>query len=253
MKFSLYQFNPLWEDKKSNQQKIVDYLDKSNIESDVLIFPEMTLTGFTMRSKRFSESINGDTVSFFQSIARHYNLHVIAGFIEEENDKYFNTMIHVDRKGDIAAKYQKIHPFSFSGESRHYNAGARSVITKIDEVKAGLSICYDLRFPELFRQYGKKKVEVIINIANWPIVRIEHWQHLLKARAIENLSYMIGVNRIGKDKGNEYNGQSYIFGPLGQNILYLNDSDKIKTVEFDYNLVKQSRETFPFLDDIKLL
>ena len=253
MKFSLYQFNPLWEDKKGNQKKIADCLEKYNIDTDVLIFPEMTLTGFTMRSKRFAEPINGDSVNFFKFVAQENNFHIFAGIIEEQNGKYFNTLIHIDRKGEIAAKYQKIHPFSFSGESRHYNAGNNSVITKIDGLTAGLSICYDLRFPELFRQYGKNRVEVIINIANWPVVRIEHWKHLLKARAIENLSYMIGVNRIGKDKGNEYNGQSYIFGPLGQNILHLNDSEKIDSCDIDLSLVTTVRSRYPFLNDIKLI
>ena len=253
MKFSLYQFNPIWEDKKSNQQKIAEYLEKSNIETDVLVFPEMTLTGFTMRSKRFSESINGDSINFFQSIARDKNIHVFAGFIEEENRKYLNTLVHVNRKGEIAAKYQKIHPFSFSGENRHYNAGIGSVITIVDEIKIGLSICYDLRFPELFRQYGKNRVDVIINIANWPVQRIEHLQHLLKARAIENLCYVVGVNRVGKDKGNDYNGQSSIHGPLGENVLQFDDTEKIEFSDLDIKNVNQTREKFPFLDDIKLL
>jgi omega-amidase len=253
MKFSLYQFNPIWEDKKSNQQKIIEHLEKSNIDTDVLIFPEMTLTGFTMRSNRFSESINGESVNFFQSIANEKNMHIFAGLIEEENSNYFNTLIHVNRRGDIAAKYQKIHPFSFSGEDRHFSPGNDTVLSNVDEMKIGLSICYDLRFPELFRQYGKNRVDAIINIANWPIVRIEHFRHLLKARAIENLCYVIGVNRVGKDKGNEYNGQSSIYDPLGENILQIDDSEKIESSDLNIRKVKQAREKFPFLDDIKLI
>jgi len=253
MKFSLFQFNPIWEDKKGNQQKIIKYIDESDLSTDVLLFPEMTLTGFTMRSKRYSESINGETINFFRTIAQKNNMHIFAGFIEEENEKYYNTLFHINKKGDIENKYQKIHPFSFSGESRHYNAGTNLVITKIDGLQTGLSICYDLRFPELFRQYGKSRVDAIINIANWPVVRIEHWQHLLKSRAIENLCYVVGVNRVGRDKGNEYNGQSSVYGPMGENILKFGKSEDLKTLDIDITKVKKARENFPFLDDIKLL
>lgn len=253
MKISLYQFDPIWEDKKSNQQKITENLEKSNIDTDVLVFPEMTLTGFTMRSKKYSEPIKGESVNFFRSIAKEKNIHIFAGFIEEEKGNCFNTLIHVNRKGEIAAKYQKIHPFSFSGENRHYGAGNDAVITHVDEINIGLSICYDLRFPELFRQYGKNRVDAIINIANWPIMRIEHWKHLLKARAIENLCYIIGVNRVGNDKGNEYNGQSSIHGPLGENVLQFDDSEKLNSFDMDISTVKKTREKFPFLDDIKLI
>ena len=252
MKFSLYQFDPDWEDKKSNQQKIQAYMDKLNIDTDVLVLPEMTLTGFTMRSKRFCEPIDGRGVNFFQSIARKKRIHVFAGIIEEDKGIYFNTLIHVNRAGEILSKYQKIHPFSFSGENRHYSAGDKAVITKIDGAKVGLSICYDLRFPELFREYGKNRVDVIINIANWPVTRIEHWQHLLKARAIENLCYVIGVNRVGKDKGNQYNGQSSIHGPLGENVLQFDNVEKIESFDLDIRKVNETREKFPFLDDIRL-
>jgi len=253
MKISIYQFNPMWEDKKSNQRKIEDLLQKSKINSDVIIFPEMTLTGFTMRSKKFSESINGETSIFFQSLAKDKSMHIFAGLIEDINGKNYNSLIHINQSGQLEAKYQKIHPFSFSGENRHFESGGKPSITTIDKVKIGMSICYDLRFPELFRFYAKEKVDVIINIANWPVKRIEHWQHLLKARAIENLCFVIGVNRVGKDKGNEYNGQSSIYGPLGEKLLKINNVEKIESATLDFEIVKNTRQKFPFLDDIRLI
>jgi predicted amidohydrolase len=253
MHISLYQFNPIWEDKHHNQEKILKFLENSIIDTDVIIFPEMTLTGFTMRSKKFGESTSGEIINFFQSIAKAKKIHIFAGFIEAENGKYFNTLIHLNRNGDIAAKYQKIHPFSYSGENRHYYPGKEPIITLIGEIKIGLSICYDLRFPELFRYYGKEHVEAIINIANWPVQRIEHWRHLLKARAIENLCFMIGVNRVGRDKGNEYNGQSSVFGPMGENLLQINNVEILETIDINLEEVNTTRNNFPFLDDIKLL
>lgn len=253
MKISLFQFDPIWQDKKNNQQKIEEFLQKSNIDSDILIFPEMTLTGFTMRSKKYSEPITGVTTVFFQSLAKEKNIHIFAGLIENKNDKYYNSLIHLNRNGVLEAKYQKIHPFSFSGENRHYESGEKPVITTVNKIKIGLSICYDLRFPELFRYYAKQRVDAIINIANWPVQRIEHWQHLIKARAIENLCFMIGVNRVGTDKGNDYNGQSSIYGPLGENLLQMDDTEQIISINLDFANVKEVRNKFPFLDDIRLI
>lgn len=253
MKLSLYQFNPKWEDIKSNQQRIISTLDKANLNTDVLIFPELTQTGFTMRSKKFSETVGGETSQFFQSIALKYHIHVFSGFIENLNQKYYNSLVHVNRQGNIQTKYHKVHPFSFSGEDRHFFPGENPVIAKVDNVEVGLSICYDLRFPELYRYYGKSRVSLIINIANWPVQRIEHWHTLLKARSIENLCYIVGVNRTGKDKGNSYNGQSAIYDPLGKNILKFGKAEKIETVELNLDLVKQARQKFPFLEDIRLI
>jgi len=253
MKISLYQFSPLWEDKKGNQQKIIKLLENSNLDTDVLVFPEMTLTGFTMRSNRFSEQITGETTDFFQSLAKQYSIHIFTGFIEESNGNKVNSLIHVNREGGIEAKYHKIHPFSISGENRHYSPGNNPAITTVDGITFGMSICYDLRFPELYRLYGKKRVSVIINIANWPVPRIGHYVHLLKARAIENQCYAIGVNRVGTDKGNTYNGRSAVFDPLGEEIALMNDEEKILTTKIDTEYIEKVRKQLPFLDDIRLI
>ncbi|MFC2088118.1 nitrilase-related carbon-nitrogen hydrolase [Calditrichota bacterium] len=253
MNVSLFQYDPFWEDKKSNQQKIVELIQLSKIKTDVLVFPEMTLTGFTMRSKKYSESIDGETLKFFQEIAQKYNIHVFGGFVENVKGKFFNCLVHVDGTGKLQTKYHKIHPFSFSGENRHYSPGKNLVTTTIDDIEIGMSICYDLRFPELFRHYAKKRVTTIINIANWPVQRIEHWQNLLKSRAIENLCYMIGVNRVGKDKGNNYNGRSAVYGPFGEEIILMDNSEKIVTFELENQRVIDTREKFPFLNDIRII
>lgn len=253
MNISLYQFNPVWEDKKINQQRIAEYLLNLKLDTDVLIFPEMTLTGFTMRSKKYSETIDGETTQFFKTIAKKYNIHIFAGFIENVNEKYINSLIHVNRNGEVTNKYHKLHPFSFSGENRHYYSGNSPLIVQVDNLDIGLSICYDLRFPELYRYYGKNRVAAMINIANWPIERIEHWRHLLKARAIENLCYMIGVNRVGAHRNLEYNGRSGVYGPFGEKIVEMNNEEKITTIKIDEQIVNDTREKFPFLNDIKLI
>ena len=253
MKIGLVQYSPSWENKQGSKSSINQLLKVIDSTFSLLIFPELTLTGFTMRSKRFAETISGESVDYFASLASKFNTHIFAGIIEADGDKYFNTMIHLDNSGKLVTRYRKIHPFSFSGENRHYHSGDRSVITTIDGVKFGLSICYDLRFPELYRFYAKERVPIIIDIANWPQERIEHWSALLKARAIENQAYVIGINRVGKDKANSYPGRSAVFHPFGKELLSLNDKTMLKIVSVSIDEVTETRTKYPFLDDMKLV
>ncbi|MFA3781713.1 carbon-nitrogen family hydrolase [Melioribacteraceae bacterium 4301-Me] len=253
MKIGLVQYNPEWEDPSKNIIKIDRLLSEVNTKTDLLIFPEMTLTGFTMHAEKFAEEIDGISTRYFIQLAQKTKQHVFAGTIERSNSKFYNTLYHFDNNGIITAKYRKIHPFSYAKENIFYTAGSEVVITKIEQTKIGLSICYDLRFPELYRYYGKQKVEVIIVIANWPITRIEHWEILLKARAIENQCFVVGVNRVGNDPYYKYNGCSSVFDPLGNSILEAGEEEKIFTVDVDLKKVSEIRESLPFLNDVKLI
>jgi predicted amidohydrolase len=252
MKVSLVQFSPEWENPEVNTRKI-DELMGNQIDSDLLIFPELTLTGFTMNSHLFAEEIDGISIQYFIELARKNKINIIAGFIEKYENKLFNTAIHFDRSGLICARYRKIHPYSYAGEDKYYNDSREIVITKVDGKLVGLSICYDLRFPELFRFYAKKNVEIMVNIANWPEARIHHWTHFLKSRAIENLFYMAGCNRIGEDPQNIYTGNSAIYDPMGNNLVTAPDKEGIFTMEFDLDKVKEYRDKFGFIRDIRLI
>ena len=252
MKIGLLQYSPAWEDKNQNKQKI-NLLLKDSEKFDLLVLPELTLTGFTMNSQQFSEEINGETFKFFSELAVNYKTDIIGGMIEKDIDKHFNTLIHINRSGELHARYRKIHPFSYSEEDKFYDKGSEPVITEINGLQTGLTICYDLRFPELYRFYGKNRVDLIINIANWPDTRIEHWRTLLKARAIENQCYIIGVNRVGDDPKLHYNGFSSVFDPMGKELVSCEDEEKILTAEIDKDQVSKIRGKFPFLNDIKLI
>ncbi len=127
------------------------------------------------------------------------------------------------------------------------------IISEINGIKVGLSICYDLRFPELYRFYAKEKVHLIIVIANWPDTRIEHWGALLKARAIENQCYVAGVNRIGDDPKLHYPGFSGVFDPMGIEIVLLKNEEKILFSTISKEIVEKIRKNLPFLDDINLI
>ncbi len=252
MKIGLAQFAPEWENPQKSIHKIETLLDKSDKDFDLLIFPELSLTGFTMNCERFADEIDGIGTQLFMHISSMLGTNIFAGIIEQDVHRFYNTLVHFDN-GLIKARYRKIHPFSLGDEDKHFTSSHEIVVTEIDHIKFGLSICYDLRFPELYRLYAKEKVEVMVNIASWPVQRIEHWKALLKARAIENQCYMIGVNRVGEEPNHKYNGCSAIFDPMGNSIFIAEDEENIFIRDIDLNFVKETRNKLPFLNDIKLI
>ncbi|MCX7876658.1 MAG: hypothetical protein N2321_10900 [Melioribacteraceae bacterium] len=253
MKIGICQYSPVWENPEYSIKIIKSLLENYN-QTDLLIFPEMTLTGFTMNAKNFAEDIDGKTFNFFMTKAVELKTDIFFGVIENDENKIYNSLIHIDKNGLIVARYRKIHPFSLANEDKNYFAGDELVITKINNTRIALSICYDLRFPELYRLYVKKGIDIIVNIANWPIKRIDHYSTLLKARAIENQCFAIGVNRIGKDEnGFEYSGMSSIFNPLGKEIFSNENGEGIFINEIDLSEIEKNRIELPFLNDIKLI
>ena len=253
MKIGLVQLAIEWENPAANMAKVNDLVSKLNQKLDLLIFPELSLTGFTMNSKHFAEEIDGPCTQFFMDLAKRIKTNIFCGVIERDGKEIYNSLIHFDENGLLMARYRKIHPFSFAGEDENYTASGELVITEIDHKKIGLTICYDLRFPELYRLYAKKSVDVLINIANWPTPRIEHWKTLLKARAIENQCFMIGVNRTGTDPKHTYSGFSGAYNPLGKELLSVENDEGIFEVEININEVRETRESLPFLKDMKLI
>jgi len=253
MKVGLVQYSPIWENPNETITIIEKLIDSTELKDvDLLIFPEMSLTGFTMNSKIFAEEMDGISFNYFMKLARKLKKHIFAGIIERDENDIFNSLIHFDENGLIRIRYRKIHPFSLANEDKHYTAGTETVVTKINKISFGLSICYDLRFPEQYRHYGKNKVEVLINIANWPVTRINHWNLLLQARAIENQCFVIGVNRVGNDPFLNYPGNSVVINPMGE-VLDLNLTESISIVEIDTSQVATLREKLPFLTDIKTI
>lgn len=253
MKTGLVQYDPVWENKEKSIEKINLMLSDAEERSDLLVFPEMTLTGFTMRASDFAEKSDGESFEYFSGIARKKKAHVLAGIIEEEGGSYYNTLLHINESGHPVNKYRKLHPFSYSTEDKHYKKGEGIKVTQIGEFKTGLTICYDLRFPELYRFYGKERTHLAVVIANWPVTRIEHWRALLKARAIENQFYVIGVNRVGSDLKLKYNGFSSVYDPMGTEIVFSADEEKVITADIFRAKVEETRTKLPFLDDMYLI
>lgn len=248
MKIGLMQYDPVWEDKQANREKLEALLSDAEVNVSLLIFPEMSLTGFTMSSLEHAEELDGESVKFFGSVAQRFECHVMAGLIEQATPLPYNSLVHVLPDGSVAAVYRKVHTISYYDEDAHYQNGTTPTVTSVEGAEIGLSVCFDLRFPELYRSYVDQAVVSTINIANWPASRIHHWTTLLRARAIENQCYMVGVNRIGTGDNVQYNGHSAVFTPLGEELISAGEVEGVFTAELSQQTVESVQESFPVLN-----
>jgi predicted amidohydrolase len=253
MKMSLVQLDIEWESKKANFEKALVFVEKAAHEKcDLVVFPEMFNTGFSMNVPTIAEDEDGETASFLSETSKKYAINLIAGFSAKSlNGKMGrNLAVVYNRNGGLIAMYAKLHPFSYAKEDQYYIAGDNTVIFNIDGMPASVFICYDLRFPEVFRSIAKE-VQAIFVIANWPEVRKDHWVTLLKARAIENQCFVIGVNRTGRDgNGISYSGGSRIFDPSGHEICSGGEMDEFIIGEINPCDVIEARSGFPILKDM---
>jgi predicted amidohydrolase len=252
MKIATVSLNQFWEDKKENLLLCSEYIQKALDKNiDLIIFPEMTLTGFSTNIEKISEDENNsETIKDFKKLAKDNNIAILFGIVIKDNHKALNKSIFIDKNGKIIGEYIKIYPFSFSGENNYFNAGDKLVAVDFMNHKIGLTICYDLRFPELYSAYSKN-CDLIINIASWPAKRLEHWNILLKARAIENQLFIVGVNRIGVDGNNlEYEESSDVFNANGDAIKYQSIKD-IKIFEIEKSYTKEFKSKFNTTNDRK--
>jgi len=254
MKIALIQMNIAWESKKANFVRAEKFIEKAAREScDIIVFPEMFNTGFSMNISAIGESEKGETFRTLSALAKKYGLNVIAGFAAKGpgRKKAKNLAVVLDRSGSCIATYTKMYPFSFAHEDEYFSAGNTRVIFHIEGVPASVFICYDLRFPEIFRDVSRE-VKMVFVLANWPGSRKDHWETLLKARAIENQCFVIGVNRTGKDgNGISYPGASHIFDPLGRDICAGDSKEQFIACEIDPETVIKIRSQFPFLKDMR--
>lgn len=218
---------------------------------DFIVFPEMTLPGFTLNPEAYGENRqNSKTIAFFKEEAKKNGVAVCFGLPVHENGVSTNHCILLDENGKELADYAKIHPFSFGAEAKHYTGGSGLQFCEVKGVPVSPLICYDLRFPEPFQVLSEKS-KVITVIASWPTSRREHWMTLLKARAIENQCFIIGVNRSGDGGGLSYNGDSMVVSPLGEVLAHMDGGSGITVVDIDLSEVDAYRSSFPVKADRK--
>ena len=248
MKLALCQFDMKWEDKEANKEKILKLLEACprRKEIDWLIFPEMTLTGFTMNAAA-AELTDADR-DFFRDLAITNNINISCGGVE----KGFNNLITLNRHGDRINTYSKIHLYAFGGEDKCYKAGSKQELFELEGFKVMPAVCFDLRFPYLFWNMAEK-ADIYVVIAAWPMRRAEHWMTLLRARAVENQAYCAGVDRLGFEGNTEYSGNSMCFDPMGKVVLDAAGTEGICVSEIDVvkETVTKTRERFPFLKERK--
>jgi len=224
--------------------------------TEIVVLPEMFSTGFSMRPESLAETMQGHTVDWMKRISRDKRIILTGSLVIEEDGKYFNRLIWMMPNGSMGY-YDKRHLFGYAGEDKHYNAGNKRLIASVKGWKINLQICYDLRFPVWSRQQmtgstdnAEPEYDVLIYVANWPQRRNHAWKTLLCARAIENQSYVIGVNRVGVD-GNDiaHSGDSLVLNPMGEVLYHMANEEDIFTIQLDKQELTDIRDKLPFLRD----
>lgn len=246
LKTAIIQTDLLWENPSGNKKEFDKRIDA--IDADLIILPEMFTTGFTMNPKDLAENMNGETLRWMKRKASEKKALIIGSLIIEEDKKYYNRLIAAFPDGNINY-YDKKHLFTYAREDRVFTAGNKHLIIEYQGFRIMPLICYDLRFPVWAR--NTQNYDLLIYVANWPIPRIKAWDLLLKARAIENMSYVIGVNRVGSDDNKiQYSGHSAVLDAFGEEILSFAENESgIKSIILDLDHIKKVRKRFGFLND----
>ncbi|MCY4217143.1 MAG: nitrilase family protein [Flavobacteriaceae bacterium] len=248
LKTTIVQTSIDWHSAKSNCQRIESLLSEQKLETDLIVLPEMFNSGYSMQPQKIAESMNGDTIKWMKKTAKRYSAAICGSLVISEDNQYFNRLVWITPNGEENG-YDKRHLFSLAGEPSFYSAGTNQGIWDYKGWKICTRICYDLRFPVWCR--NTQDYDLIIFVANWPQPRNKAWQTLLKARAMENMSYCIGVNRIGKDpNGLNYLGYSAVHDALGERMTpKMIEKETMATIELDREKLNSLRNQLGFLKD----
>ncbi|WP_299000831.1 amidohydrolase [uncultured Tenacibaculum sp.] len=248
LKVALIQSDLVWENPTENRKRFEEKINGLSDEIDLVVLPEMFTTGFTMNASAIAETIEGKTIQWLQGLAQKKSTAITGSIVIRENDCFYNRLLFVHPSGKIDS-YNKKHTFTLAGEHEIFSAGTERIIVDYKGWKICSLICYDLRFPVWAR--NTDNYDLLLYVASWPKPRIEAWDSLLKARAIENMSYTIGVNRVGVDANNyEYTGNTVCYDTLGNCLAKNNQgTEEILFVELDKEAQTKTRERFRFLDD----
>jgi len=247
MKIALIQAPLVWENPEENRKYFEDKINSIQEEIDLVVLPEMFSTGFTMHPENVAETMDGETISSLKSLAKAKNTAITGSLIIHENGKFYNRLVFVFPSGEIR-NYDKKHLFSLAEEEKIYASGTEKLVLEYKGWKICPLVCYDLRFPVFSRNV--EDFDLLLYVANWPKQRIQAWDILLKARAVENICYAIGVNRIGEDgNGHPYPGHSQAVDFLGNHILEPQTSEAIFIINLDKNQMLETRQKLGFLND----
>ncbi len=248
LKISVFQFDLVWEDAVANRAKVDQLLGQMPAGTDIVFLPEMFSTGFTMNVSQVAETMSGETIAWMKLQSQKNSVALCGSLIIHEAGKYYNRLVFVTPSG-IVSQYDKRHLFAMGNEDGYFQAGSERLIVEYEGWRICPLICYDLRFPVWSR--NRSEYDVLAYCANWPESRKDVWNTLLKARAIENQSYVVGVNRVGVD-GNKisYSGNSQLIDAKGKVLASVDEPEEsIISAEFSYRELTNFRIKFPVLND----
>jgi len=248
LNITILQSDLVWENASENRKNFETKINAITIPTDIIVLPEMFTTGFAMQPEHLAETMDGATVHWMLKLAKATNSAICGSIIISENKQYYNRFLFVNPSGEIQF-YNKRHLFSLAGEHERYQNDNKQVIIDYKGWRICPLICYDLRFPVWSR--NTSNYDVLIYVANWPKPRVTAWSTLLKARAIENMSYVVGANRVGTDaNGHEYTGNSIVLDELGNEMTPLSENkEAILTTSLSKKELLASRNKFNFLND----
>lgn len=247
MKIAIFQTKLAWENPAVNRKFIEEYFLNEDEPFDLFILPEMFTSGFTMNPSAVAEPMDGETMTWLKGLAKAKNCAITGSLVIKENGNFYNRMVFIFPSGEVQF-YNKRHLFTLAGEEKVYTKGTKKVIVNYNNWNICLQVCYDLRFPVFVRNV--ENYDLILYVANWPKPRTNAWDSLLKARAIENMCYTIGVNRIGEDANQlEYPGHSQVIDFLGNNMLNCESDLGVFVCELDKDQQLATRQKLNFLND----
>lgn len=251
IKIAVAQIDIQWADPEANliaARQIVSQAASDG--ADLVVLPELWSSGFDLaHAIDYATSIDGGLFREMGTWAREYGLHIVGSLLEAEGSRIYNTST-LFGPGGLVGRYRKIHLFRLMDEHRYLSPGDQPTLCNaVPWGETGLAICYDLRFPELFRGYALAGARLVVIPAQWPAPRIDHWQTLLRARAIENQCVVVGCNRIGADPNNVFGGMSAVIGPWGEVLTEGGERSALLTAEVDLTVVDQARQRIPVLLD----
>lgn len=249
LKISIVQTDIAWENKQENLRTLREKLHALRGTTEIVVLPEMFSTGFTMKSRELAEPVSGITVRILKELAADFQLALCGSFICSERSNYYNRAFFITPEGE-EFYYDKRHLFRMGNEAEYFSAGNNKLIISYRGWNICLLVCYDLRFPVWSRNVNNE-YDLLIYMASWPQVRRLAWDTLLCARALENMCYVCGVNRIGVD-GNKliYNGGSVVFSAKGEVLASVPDGEEgIETISLSLISLQQLRDKFPVWKD----
>ena len=244
------QHDIVWERPEENFARLAPMIERTAEDgARLVVLTEMYATGFSMKTDRIAEPVDGPSARFLARQARENGVWVCATVPErpEGSDLPFNQLVLAAPDG-TTHRYAKLHPFTYGNEHRHYGAGDRFLVVDIDGTSCAFFVCYDLRFADEFWALADA-TDCYVIPANWPAARREHWMTLLRARAIENQAYVVGVNRVGEGGRLDYSGDSMIVDPFGEIVAQAGDVETVIKADVDPKRVATVRSEYPFLQD----